>query len=424
MTSMRTETFWARVLEMGLEECIPALKTKGLTTYAKFAFGSDYTPQQADTSTLATQLLKPIVDGKEELIPLLRMLWWESWGVATADLKRAAEGNEGDAPRRLSAAELETRRTLVTQRLVGVTISSELDVSDSLITACVAMYDGNRLRYIPWEMCTTRSLELIGQKKDETFTRDPVTGFLKIEAAAAGCPADVATDLKVDMALRRRGLALEMADAMTWEKHERLREELMSTLARRQPPGYNQVSIAQIRRADEVAFTVLAKLTSKGIKKVNGAKPMDDHIDAALAHRDVNIALQPLPGGRGGGDFSQPAHKRDASEAVGGQQSGLSRRAAKKARMTEQSPLPQPQQQGADKGKGKGKSTGKLPLPLRARGVASSDGEGNPVCFGFNLGSCTAAPPGGRCPKGRHVCALTTCGQSHAYVTTHGGAPQ
>ena len=102
----------------------------------------------------------------------------------------------------------------------------------------------------------------------------------------------------------------------------------------------------------------------------------------------------------------------------------MSRRAAKKARMTEQSPLPQPQQQGADKGKGKGKSTGKLPLPLRARGVASSDGEGNPVCFGFNLGSCTAAPPGGRCPKGRHVCALTTCGQSHAYVTTHGGAPQ
>ena len=44
MSSMRSENFWSRVIELELEECIPNLKAKGLTTYAKFAFGSDYTP--------------------------------------------------------------------------------------------------------------------------------------------------------------------------------------------------------------------------------------------------------------------------------------------------------------------------------------------------------------------------------------------
>ena len=110
-------------------------------------------------------------------------------------------------------------------------------------------------------------MEMVGEKKDETFARDSATGFLKVAEAPPASRADVATDLKVDLALRRRGLALEMADAMSWECHEKLREELMSSLARKPPPGYSQLSIAQIRKADEAAFMVMAKLTSRGIKK-------------------------------------------------------------------------------------------------------------------------------------------------------------
>ena len=93
MSSMRSETFIARVIELDLAECVPAMKVKGLNAYAKFAFGSDYTPQQADSTLLAEQLLKPLAGDNAALIPPLRMLWWESWGVATADVKRAAEGS-------------------------------------------------------------------------------------------------------------------------------------------------------------------------------------------------------------------------------------------------------------------------------------------------------------------------------------------
>ena len=42
MSSFRTENFFTRVMELNLTECIPTLKAKNFTTYATFAFGSDY----------------------------------------------------------------------------------------------------------------------------------------------------------------------------------------------------------------------------------------------------------------------------------------------------------------------------------------------------------------------------------------------
>ena len=49
MTSVREEAFLYRVVELGLEHCIPNMAAKGLTTYARFAFGPKYTSQPQDT---------------------------------------------------------------------------------------------------------------------------------------------------------------------------------------------------------------------------------------------------------------------------------------------------------------------------------------------------------------------------------------
>jgi hypothetical protein len=72
---------------------------------------------------------------------------------------------------------------------------------------------------------------------------------------------------------------------------------------------------------------------------------------------------------------------------------------------------------GASKGKGKG--TGQLPAPLRVSGAAATDADGAPICFSYNLGGCSAAPPGGRCPKGRHICIIVKCQAAHSYSTEH-----
>ena len=432
MASMRSENFWARVIELNLEDCIPEMKVKGLDTYAKFAFGSDYTPAQSDATMLTEKLLKPLAGANDALIPGLRMLWWESWGAATADMKRAAESSEGDAPRRLSAQEVETRRNIVTKRLVGTTITQELDVSDSLITACVSIHDGNRLKYVPWEQCTTRCMEVVGVKRDETFVRDPGTGYLKASEPGKQEKADLASDLKVDMSIRRRGLALEMADVMSWEKHERLREELMSAWARRPPPGYEPLSVSQVRKADEVAFTIMARLTSSGIKKVGGLRPMDAALEEALRHRDFNLALQPLPSGakRSYEDDKKDGEDDEMTVRQKRKRSQAKRQAEAKAAaiaFLQDRQYPDPQGKAGGKGKNKGKDKGKskgssyLPPELKVDGARAKDDEGVPICFSFNLRGCEGAKPGGRCPKGRHVCILRRCQNApHGYGVTHG----
>ena len=76
---------------------------------------------------------------------------------------------------------------------------------------------------MPWGICTTRSLDITGQRENDTWVRDPERGDLKAEIADAEDKADVASDRRVGLVFRRRGLALEMADLPGWEAHARLR---------------------------------------------------------------------------------------------------------------------------------------------------------------------------------------------------------
>ena len=103
-----------------------------------------------------------------------------------------------------------------------------------------------------------------------------------------------------------------MADLMSWEAHEKLRQDLMAALLRTPPPGYSRVTKQQIRRADEQAFAIMAKETEGGIKRKGGTRPLDDAVDKALNHRDYNLPLQPLAGSGGSGAASS-GEKRTTS---------------------------------------------------------------------------------------------------------------
>ncbi len=52
-----------------------------------------------------------------------------------------------------------------------------------------------------------------------------------------------------------------------------------------------------------------------------------------------------------------------------------------------------------------------MPNTLRGKSVRMAAGER--ICFAYNLGGCSLAPPGGKCPKGLHVCAEPGCEQAH-----------
>eukprot|EP00972_Heterocapsa_arctica_P077475 11427582-Heterocapsa_arctica.AAC.1 len=65
---------------------------------------------------------------------MLRRLWWEAWGVATADMRRQVEAADTDTPRKLTLVELNARRVHANEKLGGLRFEGELDVSDQLIT--------------------------------------------------------------------------------------------------------------------------------------------------------------------------------------------------------------------------------------------------------------------------------------------------
>ena len=170
---------------------------------------------------------------------MLRMFWWEAWGLTTADMQRSAAGG---SERKLGAPELKQRRADTLAKVQGMTITPELDVSDQLVAECVSIVDCNRMKHIPWEQCTARSLEIAGIRKDTTWSIN-ADGFLKCESAEAATPAaDTATDYTLDLALKHRCLAMGMADLMSCCVHEELRQDLMSALMRQPPPGWNKLT--------------------------------------------------------------------------------------------------------------------------------------------------------------------------------------
>ena len=69
MTSTRKEVFAARVIELGLAECMAAMTLKGVDTYRSFAFGCEYTPQHPRPEVLDEKLLAPIAANDATRIP-------------------------------------------------------------------------------------------------------------------------------------------------------------------------------------------------------------------------------------------------------------------------------------------------------------------------------------------------------------------
>ena len=419
MASHRSEVFFAKVGEYGLEDVVGAFKAKGITSFATFAFASNFNPQMANADVLTDELLVPLSSGDGTLVPKLRMLWWESWGVTTADMRKASEAKEDDKPRKLTPAEVNARKKAVLDKVPGLTITRELEVSPKLLETCVDMYDGDCLKYLPWELCTMAEMEMAGAKKDENLARDTVGVFM---AGACG-----SLDINVDLALRRRGLALAMADVLAYEVHEKLREELVSTLLEKPPPGYCRVSVEQVRKADEIVFYLLGRECPDGIKRAGGARPLDSAMTAAMSNRRFQLALQPLQAGTKRHDGEPPATATgDAGPTRSAQKRERKKRkveesiAAASGRAQSSGGQSQPAGPfGGGNGKGKGRSAA-LPLALRVPGADAADEDGHPICFQFNLGGCPAAVHGGRCPKGRHVCILRSCkGAGHAWQATH-----
>ena len=249
-------TFSQRIAELELDSYMQNFKEMGVDTHRKFAYVTTYTPG-ADARVFAQEVVEPIAgkDARPGVVAGLRRLFIESYSMAVSDLKRKNEGVQDDVPRRLGAIELDSRRRRVEDRLTGLKLQGELDVSDRLIELCVAVWESKRLSYIPWSACTAQSTEIRGLKKQIEWDTDE-RGFLKKVSQEQEEVADCSSDYKLRLVLQRRGLAMEMADLLSYDLHEQLVEILFRALMKEPKTGKLKVSREQIMEADQEVFAV------------------------------------------------------------------------------------------------------------------------------------------------------------------------
>jgi hypothetical protein len=174
------------------------------------------------------------------------------------------------------------------------------------------------------------------------------------------------------------------------------------------PPGFTQVSVTQVLRADRAVFLYLAETLTTLKRNVAGDLPFEQELMAALARPNVSFHLLPLAASAP----ARPAPKPNANNSN-----------KRKHEDTEKPAPAQPKSHARPKGKGKGKSKrkGRGPnVPKELVGKALETSDGRRICWPFNMQSgCKDATPGGQCQRGAHVCAEPGCGKPHSLLSHH-----
>jgi hypothetical protein len=404
--------FEQRLTELELHDLLPFFAAKGWTTAGAFAFSTTFVPGSADDAAFKRQVLEPLVTPAQvegPQAPSIRRLFYESYTMAVADLKRKVEANGDELPRRLPTAERAARLVNQQTRLLGLVLEEDLECSNALIDKGIQMVEDNLLSYISWEQCTTRAQELVNTKAIKEYKTDG-GGFLREVSARAESAANTSSDLRLRVALQRRGLMFDQCELMSYANHEKIASFLFLAYMRVPLPGFSSVSLDQMLRADTEVFRVLVQRTRAGVRRLpDGSLPLDNHVQAVLDSVAVNMLLLP-PAGRAA------APVRPTAAAVPGVESkGVRKRKAaaekKKALATGGGP---PDKKTDTKKVAQTRSR----MPEELIGCDNVVG-GKNVCFGFNMRcGCPSKDikPGDRCAKGFHICCVTGCGKDHSKV--------
>ena len=190
---------------------------------------------------------------------------------------------------------------------------------------------------------------------------------------------------------------MDQANLLEFRQHQVWVDRLLKVRLQVPPPGYSKVSFRQRRQlleADKKLFEELADETRRGVQTTAQGRPLDLVFEKCMNRPEVMHLLQPLMG-----------KTSDAKQD-------------EKPSTTNRTSPYKPQSAAKGKGKTKNKSKGspKMPNVLVNGGCRATTNAGDPICYGFNLGTCTNKVNSGRCDRGYHVCALPKCGKHHPFI--------
>jgi hypothetical protein len=251
-------------------------------------------------------------------------------------------------------------------------------------------------------------------------------GFLMQTATEPDPGADISSDLLIDLALRRRALAADIAGLSTYETFHLWSEVMKAAFLSDPPPGYARVSIAQLRSADEEVFRIVAEKCREGTNKAPGeAKTrFEKAFKEAIFDFNVRLRLAPLPRGSGASSSaaatsSRPPkdHSRELAD-LRAQVQNLKRK-NQQPDTAKRSGGGSGSKRSGGGGGGDNRNQQKQSMPKALKGKNARTATGDPICFNYNIKGCPDAPPGGRCSRGVHVCAQPGCTAAHGLQGNH-----
>jgi hypothetical protein len=259
------------------------------------------------------------------------------------------------------------------------------------------MKESDSITWIVPSKCSKRDSEIQGNMKDKPVTLSLEQQMVKLASAEEPPAVDTSTDLQLQWALQRRGLAFDQCALISNSEHEIWVQQLLSQLTKDPPTGYARVSASQVIRADREMFTLMAQEIEGSLQPdAAGRFPMEKKMKELRTDPRVTMYMLPLPKGA-------PRENEKTATGSSSTASGNPRPAG----------AGNPRPNKRPKASAKAKSL----CPQELKGFAQKDESGNAICWAFNLKSgCKNEVSNGRCKKGKHCC-IKCHRTNHSLVT-------
>ena len=322
----------------------------------------------------------------------LRRLHFESSAIVMAELKSKASDTTGDTSRKLPVAEKAARLRAQEARLQGVRIRGELQPSYALIDLVSQTKETESITWIAPSKCSKRDAEVQNIVKDKPVTLTLEQQMVKLASTEEPPSVDTSTDLQLQWALQRRGLAFDQCSLITNNEHEIWVQQLLTQLTRDPPAGFAKVTTGQILRADRELFTVMAQELQGSLQpNAAGELPMEKKLKELRVDPRITMFLLPMPKG----SPKEPEKPSSSSATTRPANSGPAR------------PIKRP----------KTSAKAKAMCPAELKNYGQKDGSGNAICWAYNLKSgCKNEVSNGKCKKGVHCC-IKCHRTNHSLVT-------
>ena len=329
--------FSSRLKAFGIKEAdIETLSRKNIKTMAHLAYITHIQPGAGDDTPFFESLAAALGLGSVEDIPLsdktaYRRAWFEAATVAVAEIKAKIERTD-DVPRHMPQQERIARGKQQQLRLQGVRIEAGLEPSHALLDLVWSMREEDQLKFISPELCTSRSQEALGIKR-ETFMKSDASGTLKKVERDEVFYADMSTEYRIKLALTRRALAFDQCGIVPYSSIEALHDEFYALVMREPLETHHPITVAQILRADKILWLKMIDLTKEGIlSPIAGVLPVEHFLPVAKLDPVYVSMLAPLPKPASGpimdiqvksfSSNSAPYARSDSNSGKGGSHSG------------------------------------------------------------------------------------------------------